>query len=169
MCLLVTVGLDAAAPGGASSNRSWGVDTAPGAPPQPPHSPGSSGIQSALSSTGPRPPWVKRERGRELGRGLRRELLKIKGGSRPGLARLHTRHCNAADCGAEYSPPLPFLIILTICKCRFDLPKIFFVFYATILFFLWKTSFCFQSNLERIVRGYVSYHCSFNLPWQWPL
>ena len=61
LCLLVTR-LDAAAPGGASSNRRWGVDTAPGAPPQPPHQPRVIRHPIGRSRTGPRPPWVKRER-----------------------------------------------------------------------------------------------------------
>ena len=89
LCLLVTR-LDAAAPGGASSNRRWGVDTgAPGAPAT--TAPGHLGIQS-----GPRPrSSVKRER--ELG-GPGREL-KIKGGSRPGLGGC--THTRLEDCGAH--------------------------------------------------------------------
>ena len=149
MCLLVTVGLDAAAPGGASSNRSWGVDTAPGAPPQPRHSPGSSGIQSALSGTGPRPPSVKRERERELGRGPRRELLKIKGGSRPGQARLRTRHCNAADCRAEYSPQFPFLIIFSqFASAVLIGQRCFCIFYPTITPSHWGN----RNDCERMCR-----------------
>ena len=90
LCLLVTR-LDAAAPGGASSNRRWGVDTgAPGAPAT--TAPGHLGIQS-----GPRPcSSVKRER--ELG-GPGREL-KIKGGSRPGLGG-----CTDCNPGGLWSTP----------------------------------------------------------------
>ena len=104
--MLVTVLLDAAAPGGASSNRRLGVDTAPGAPPQPPQ-PRVIRHPIGRSRTGLRPPWVKRERERE------REL----GGLRSSRSRVVlaqglgcTADCNAADCGAEYSPHLPFLI-----------------------------------------------------------
>lgn len=57
----LTVLLDAAAPGGASSNRRLGVDTAPGAPPQPPL-PRVIRHPIGRSRTGLRPPWVKRER-----------------------------------------------------------------------------------------------------------
>ena len=60
----LTVLLDAAAPGGASSNRRLGVDTAPGAPPQPPL-PRVIRHPIGRSRTGLRPPWVKRERERE--------------------------------------------------------------------------------------------------------
>ena len=107
--------LDAPALGGVPSNRRLGVDKARGGPPSQ-HSPGSSGIQSAA---GPRASTsVKRER--EL-RGPGREL-KIKAGSRPGL-RGCTPDCNGADCRAEYSPPLPFLIIdqqFAAALARFD-------------------------------------------------
>ena len=113
LCLLVTR-LDAAAPGGASSNRRWGVDTgAPGAPAT--TAPGHLGIQS-----GPRPrSSVKRER--ELG-GPGREL-KIKGGSRPGLGGCTVAHTRLQSWRivehTEYSPPLPFLIISSsqFCNC----------------------------------------------------
>ena len=67
---------------------------------------------------GPGPPPRSRER--EL-RGPGREL-KIKAGSRPGL-RGCTPDCNGADCRAEYSPPLPFLIIdqqFAAALARFD-------------------------------------------------
>ena len=86
--MLVTVLLDAAAPGGASSNRRLGVDTAPGAPPHQPPLPRVIRHPIGRSRTGLRPPWVKRERERE--RAGRFEELKIKGGSCPG-PRLHTR------------------------------------------------------------------------------
>ena len=105
--MLVTVLLDAAAPGGASSNRRLGVDTAPGAPPHQPPLPRVIRHPIGRSRTGLRPPWVKRERERE------REL----GGLRSSRSRVVlaqglscTADCNGADCGAEYSPHLPFLI-----------------------------------------------------------
>ena len=60
--MLVTVLLDAAAPGGASSNRRLGVDTAPGAPPHQPPLPRVIRHPIGRSRTGLRPPWVKRER-----------------------------------------------------------------------------------------------------------
>ena len=147
LCLLVTR-LDAAAPGGASSNRRWGVDTgAPGAPAT--TAPGHLGIQS-----GPRPPSsVKRER--ELG-GPGREL-KIKGGSRPGLGGCtHTRLQSWRIVEhTEYSPPLPFLIISSsqFCNCP-DFPVHCTIILLSIL-----------QCVDRIgiLKGYASHHYSSNL------
>ena len=91
LCLLVTR-LDAAAPGGASSNRRWGVDTgAPGAPAT--TAPGHLGIQS-----GPRPrSSVKRERAWRP-----REGAQDQGWFSPWAWRVHTHQTAILeDCGAH--------------------------------------------------------------------
>ena len=100
LCLLVTR-LDAAAPGGASSNRRW-VWTRPQA--LRPATRAAPGHRHPIgrSRTGPRPRWVKRELEAPGGSSRSRVVLA------QGLGC--TADCNAADCGAEYSPHLPFLI-----------------------------------------------------------
>ena len=145
LCLLVTR-LDAAAPGGASSNRRWGVDTgAPGAPAT--TAPGHLGIQS-----GPRPrSSVKRER--ELG-GPGREL-KIKGGSRPGLGG-----CTDCNPGGLWSTPSihhRFLFSLS--------PPPNFATAQISQFIAPSFSFSILQCVDRIgiLKGYASHHYSSNL------
>ena len=88
LCLLLVTKLDAAAPGGASSNRRWGVDGhGPRRSAQPPFQPRV--IPHPIGRALERAPGLLGSRER-AGRGSWAGELKIKGGSRPG-PRLHTR------------------------------------------------------------------------------
>ena len=92
LCLLLVTKLDAAAPGGASSNRRRGVDGhGPRRSAQPPFQPRV--IPHPIGRALERAPGLLGSRERERKRAGRGEP-KIKGGSRPGL-RLQRLDCNA--------------------------------------------------------------------------